>query len=304
MLMAGNAHLKNFLSYLVVDLGRSDNTIKSYEFDLVDFFAFLNKTQIDIKKVTKDDLQSYLINLYERGLGTTTVARHLSTIRTFYDYLLAMEIITINPCQLIDSPKLPKKLPDVLSIEEVTKLLDSFTLDSPNEIRNKAMVELLYASGFRVSELLGLKISDLYLSMGFIKAMGKGGKERIVPVGEVATEALEIYLNTARPCLEKKETKKNFLFLNRFGNPMTRQGFWKILKQQAQVAGINKELSPHKLRHSFATHLVENGADLRMVQEMLGHANIMTTQIYTHISKGHLHKIIESAHPRAKKISE
>jgi len=293
--------LEGFLNYLLIDRMLSENTIKSYEFDMQSFFTFLSTEKRAVKDVVKSDLQQYLAHLYDRGFATTTVSRHLSTIRVFYDYLLIEGIVKASPCELIESPKLPKNLPTVLNLAEVTRLLDSFTDESPNDVRNKAMIELLYATGMRVSELLDLNLSDLYLEMGFVRCIGKGSKERIVPIGEIAIDALEVYLRGSRQEL-LKENKTDALFLNRLGTRMSRQGFWKILKQQARVAGISKEISPHKLRHSFATHLIENGADLRIVQELLGHADISTTQIYTHISKSHLQKVIEDAHPRAKNV--
>lgn len=296
--MVFEEYLKEFLNYLIIERGLSLNTKENYYHDLKSYLNFLTSLKrYEIAEVTRDDLQAYFIYLYERGLNTKSVARQLSAIRAFHDYLFTCKIVTSNPCQLIESPKLAKTLPGVLSIAEVTKLLDSFETTTPQQIRNKAMVELLYASGLRVSELLNLKLEDIHLTMSFIKCYGKGGKERIVPIGELATESLEQYLTLSRPKLLKKAT--DYLFLNRFGNQMTRQGFWKLLKEQAAQAGITKPISPHKLRHSFATHLVENGADLRLVQEMLGHSDISTTQIYTHISKQHLHAVIEEAHPRA-----
>jgi len=291
----------DFLDYLLIDRMLSENTIKSYEFDLRSFFAFLHDEKRGVKDVNKSDLQQYLAHLYDLGFATTTVSRHLSTIRAFYSFLLIEGEIKASPCEFIESPKLPKNLPTVLNLEEVTRLLDSFTDDSAYDIRNKAMIELLYASGMRVSELLNLNLDDLYLEMGFVRCMGKGAKERIVPIGEVATRALEVYLRGSRQKLLKEGQQGEALFLNRLGSRMSRQGFWKILKAQAKVAGIRKEISPHKLRHSFATHLIENGADLRIVQELLGHADISTTQIYTHVGKSHLRKVIEDAHPRAKK---
>ena len=279
----------------------SENTIKSYEFDLQNFFAFLTERNLAVLVVNKSDLQQYLSHLYDQGFATTTVARHLSTLRAFYDYLLVEGKIKSSPCELLESPKLPKNLPTVLNIDEVSRLLDSFTSNTKNDLRNKAMVELLYASGMRVSELLNLDVTDLYLELGFVRCLGKGNKERIVPIGNVATAALAEYLDEARISLIKESVKDDALFLNRLGKRMSRQGFWKILKQQALLAGITKEISPHKLRHSFATHLIENGADLRIVQELLGHADIATTQIYTHISRSHLQKVIADAHPRGKK---
>ena len=291
---------EDFLNYLIIDRGLSLNTKESYAHDLNRYINFLKANDCDsVKNIKRENIQCYLITLYEEGLNTKTISRHLSTIRHFHEYLIVEKIAEENPCQLIESPKMSRKLPEVLSIKEVTQLLESFSMETPQEVRNKAMVELLYASGLRVSELLDLKLDNLYLSMSFVKCHGKGEKERLVPIGEIATEALTQYLNLARPTFVKKEN--DFLFLNRYGQPMTRQGFWKLLKKQAQVAGITKPLSPHKLRHSFATHLIENGADLRMVQEMLGHSDISTTQIYTHLSKQHLKGVIENAHPRSQK---
>jgi len=293
--------LEEFLNYLLIDRMLSGNTIKSYEFDMRSFFTFLNEQDRPVKDVSKSDLQHYLAHLYDLGMRATTVSRHLSTIRAFYGYLLIEGQIKASPCEFVESPKLPKNLPTFLNLEEVTMLLDSFTDATAYDIRNKAMIELLYASGMRVSELLNMNLNDLYLKMGFVRCMGKGSKERIVPIGEVATGALEVYLRGSRQELLKESKQVDALFLNRLGNRMSRQGFWKILKAQAKIAGIGKEISPHKLRHSFATHLTQNGADLRVVQELLGHADISTTQIYTHVGKSHLKKVIEDAHPRARK---
>lgn len=291
-------YLNDFLTHLLIDRGLSLNTKVSYERDLKEYLHFLKEQGIKgLEEINRQQVQHYLIYLYERNLNTKSVARHLSAIRSFHHYLMIEKISTNNPCELIESPKQQRLLPEVLSIEEVEQLLNSFQSTTFQEIRNKAMVELMYASGLRVSELLGLKLEDVHLSMMFVRCIGKGDKERIVPIGETAVELLELYLNTVRPKLLKKST--DYLFLNRLGDPMTRQGFWKILKKQAQLAGIHKEISPHKLRHSFATHLVENGVDLRLVQEMLGHSDISTTQIYTHISKDHLKDVYQLYHPRS-----
>ena len=299
--MQSESILAEYLNYLLIDRMFSENTIKSYEFDLHSFFAFLRDEKREIIDVEKSDLQQYLAKLYDLGFATTTAARHISTIRSFYEYLMIEGEVKSSPCEFIENPKLPRNLPIILNLEEVTKLLDSFKDETAFDVRNKAMIELLYASGMRVSELLNLKLGDLYLEMGFVRCMGKGSKERIVPIGEVATEALEVYLERSRHVFLKENKQIDSLFLNRHGTKMSRQGFWKILKEQAKIAGIEKEISPHKLRHSFATHLIENGADLRIVQELLGHASISTTQIYTHVGKSHLRKVIEESHPRAKK---
>lgn len=293
--------LTGFLNHLLIDRMLSDNTIKSYAFDLESFLRFLSEQSRTINEVNKKDLQHYLAHLYDLKMQTSTVSRHLSSIRAFFDYLIIEGEIKTSPCELIDSPKLPKNLPKILTLDEVTLLLDSFTSKTANDIRNKAMIELLYATGMRVSELLNLNLSDLYLEMGFIRCMGKGSKERIIPIGELASCALETYLVGSRQKFLKEGILTEALFLNRLGKRMSRQGFWKILKKQALIAGIKKDISPHMLRHSFATHLIENGADLRIVQELLGHVDVSTTQIYTHISKSHLKKVITNAHPRAKK---
>lgn len=292
---------KDFLNFLLIDRGLSGNTINSYEFDLQTFTKFLDESTLEITTINKRDLQQFFSYLYDLGFKTSTVARHVATLRTFYNFLLTEGHIKNNPCELIETPKLPKNLPTILTLNEVTKLLESLTDENFNDIRNKAMIELLYASGMRVSELLDLNISDLYLEMGFVRCLGKGNKERIIPIGEIATEALEDYLTSARGELLKQDKSTEALFLNRLGTRLTRQGFWKILKAQAQIAGIKKDVSPHKLRHSFATHLIENGADLRIVQELLGHSDISTTQIYTHISNSHLKKVIDESHPRSNK---
>ncbi len=294
--------LDGFLTYVVVDRGLSLNTKDNYERDLKGYLTFMDQQLLQgVNEIKRDHIQLYLIELYERGLNTKSVARQLSAIRAFHQYLIIDKVCLTNPCDLIESPKLTRDLPEILSVEEVDALLESFKQETPGDVRNHAMVELLYASGLRVSELLNLKLEDVHLAMQFIKCQGKGNKERIVPIGEVAADVLELYLNIGRPKLLKRPT--DALFLNRFGEVMTRQGFWKILKKQAQIAGITKNLSPHKLRHSFATHLIENGVDLRLVQEMLGHSDIATTQIYTHISKDHLRDVFEQAHPRSGKTS-
>jgi len=296
-------HLDQFLRHLQIDRGLAPNTLDSYALDLNHYLSHLTALKIaDFDEVHRELLQNYLITLYEQGLGTKSVARHLSAIRTFHDFLLMEKVARQNPCRLLESPKAHKTLPDVLSIDEVGRLLDSFQDDSANGLRNRAMTEVMYGAGLRVSELLDLTLDDVHLDVGLLKVFGKGSRQRLVPIGEVAAEVLALYLQASRPRLEKQPNP--FLFLNRFGGQMTRQGFWKIIKKQAQLAGIAKPISPHKLRHSFATHLVENGADLRMVQEMLGHADISTTQIYTHISSTRLRAVVEEAHPRSKHSNE
>ena len=287
--------LKEFLLYIVVSKGLSQNTRENYERDLREYLMFLEKEVVNLESVKREQLTHYLIQLYERGLNTKSTSRQLSSIRSFHQFLLIEGKTTHNPCQLIENPKISRQLPDVLSVDEVTQLLESFDVSDSLGIRNQAMVELLYGSGLRVSELLALKVEDVHLTMMFVRCRGKGDKERIIPIGEEAVKSLERYLTQARGSLLKKGTQ--ILFVNKFGNPMTRQGFWKILKQQAQQCGITKTISPHRLRHSFATHLLQNGVDLRYVQEMLGHADIATTQIYTHTTREHLKQVYETYHP-------
>ncbi|MEO3112387.1 tyrosine-type recombinase/integrase, partial [Turicibacter sanguinis] len=230
-------YLNDFLAHLLIDRGLSLNTKISYERDLTEYLLYLqNQSVHQLDEIRREHVQQYLITLYERNLNTKSVARHLSAIRSFHQYLMIEKISNTNPCELIESPKLKRHLPEILSIDEVEHLLSSFNTKTVNDIRNKAMVELMYASGLRVSELLQLKLDDVHLSMMFVRCVGKGDKERIVPIGEVATELLQLYLDTARPKLLKKSN--DWLFLNRFGEVMTRQGFWKILKKQAKEAGI------------------------------------------------------------------
>ena len=233
----------------------------------------------------------------DQGAKSTTIARTISTLRKFHQFLVMDRIVSKDPTIHIESPKKTRTLPKVLSAEEVDQLLSIETVD-PLSTRNKAMVETLYATGLRVSELIDLTMSDLHLMMGFIRCFGKGGKERIVPLGDLAKDAIEYYLDTAREFLVKGQAT-DALFVNQHGRPLTRQGFWKILKSIARDKQIKKNITPHMLRHSFATHLLENGADLRAVQEMLGHADISTTQIYTHISRKRLKDIYGQHHPRA-----
>ncbi|MCL1949536.1 MAG: site-specific tyrosine recombinase XerD [Turicibacter sp.] len=295
-----NRELTEFLLHLQIDRGLAPNTQESYALDLGAYIGFLGQQGIlGPDGVNRQNIQDYLFFLYDTGLSTKSVARKLSAIRAFHDYLVLEKIVPANPCRLLKSPKIHKNLPEILSIEEVSRLLDSFSDTAPAGLRNRAMTEVMYAAGLRVSELLALTFDDIHLERGLLKVFGKGSRQRLVPMGEVAIQALEDYLLKGRPHLEKMLT--DTLFLNRFGGQMTRQGFWKILKKQAALAGITKKMSPHKLRHSFATHLLENGADLRIVQEMLGHADIATTQIYTHLSSSHLRNAVEQAHPRSKK---
>ncbi|MBM7552391.1 site-specific tyrosine recombinase XerD [Thalassobacillus pellis] len=290
--------LEDFFHYLTVERGLSDNTIKSYRRDLKQYCAFLEEQGVkDWNDVARSTIMKYLYHLNDEGRSSATLARLLSSVRLLHQFLVREKVSDHDPSLHIDTPKKERKLPKVLSSEEVDRLLELSGRD-PLSIRNKAMLEMLYATGLRVSELVSLETGDLHLTMGFVRCVGKGSKERIIPLGDHAKDAVEDYLDRGRSELVKQKRTEQ-LFVNHHGNPLSRQGFWKILKAVAREAGITKPITPHTLRHSFATHLLENGADLRAVQEMLGHADISTTQIYTHVSKTRLKDVYRSYHPRA-----
>lgn len=294
--------IKDFIHYLLVERGLAKNTIISYERDLHAYSQFLtDKENVStFNDVSRIQIVHFLGQLKQQGKSSKTIARHIASIRSFHQFSLREKVTDHDPTVHIETPQLERTLPKVLSKEEVEKLLDAPKNSTAYGKRDKAMLELLYATGIRVSELVGLNDEDVHLTMGFIRCIGKGNKERIVPLGSHATKAIQEYLNAARgELLRVSHKQSNALFLNHHGNRLSRQGFWKILKKLALDAHINKELTPHTLRHSFATHLLENGADLRAVQEMLGHANISTTQIYTHVSKARLKDVYTQYHPRA-----
>jgi integrase/recombinase XerD len=294
-----NHAYNDFFHYLQVERGLSDNTLMSYKRDLNRYTEKMKADQhVSWNEINRTDIVGFLYQLKDEGKSAATIARTISSIRQFHHFLLREEIVHHDATLHIETPKKEKKLPDILSINEVDKLLD-ITSNSPLDIRNKAMLELMYATGLRVSELVSLKIDDLHLTMGFVRCFGKGSRERIVPLGDVAEKAVENYLQNSRQKLLKKNRDEKVLFLNQHGRSMTRQGFWKILKKLTVEADISKDITPHTLRHSFATHLLENGADLRAVQEMLGHSDISTTQIYTHVTKTRLKDMYKSFHPRA-----
>lgn len=288
-----------FIHYLAVERGLAENTMDSYHRDLINYLDFLNKEKItDIQKTTKTHVMAYLLFLQKGGRATATISRHLAALKSFYHFLLRERRIEKDPTANLESPKLEKKLPRVLSVDEVEVLLKQPKVSEPAGLRDKAMLELLYATGIRVTELITLNIDHVNLDVGYIRCFGKGSKERIVPLGSVARKYVGEYLQRGRVKLIKVKAEQA-LFVNHHGRRLTRQGFWKIIKKYAKVAGIAKEITPHTLRHSFATHLLENGADLRTVQEMLGHADITTTQIYTHLTKGRLREVYAKTHPRA-----
>ncbi|WP_409289080.1 site-specific tyrosine recombinase XerD [Peribacillus sp. SCS-37] len=292
--------IKDFLHFLTVEKGLSKNTTVSYERDLKSYMKYLvNVEQIgDWNDCQRANIVHFLSFLKGQGKSSKTLARHVASIRSFHQFLLREKVSGHDPSVHIESPQLERSLPKVLSMEEVEALLGAPETNSPLGLRDKAMLEVLYATGMRVSELISLELTDVHTDMGFVRCVGKGSKERIIPIGQAALSAIEDYLNKGRDALMKKN-RNDFLFLNHHGNRLTRQGYWKILKKLAEEARIEKELTPHTLRHSFATHLLMNGADLRAVQEMLGHADISTTQIYTHVTNVRLKEVYTKFHPRA-----
>jgi len=294
--------LRFFMQYLSVERGLAHNTLESYERDLTQFFDHLKQLGIvSMEETSKTQITSYLAGLKKAGKAAATISRNLVSIRNFYQFLVRERMLDKDPSANMEAPKLEKRLPKVMSMEEVEKLLESPQTDTPNGIRDKAMLETLYATGIRVSELISLNTGDIHLGLGFLRCLGKGSKERIIPLGRIAAQSLDRYILNARPKLLKKARTEEALFVGHLGTRMTRQGFWKIIKKYATQAVIQKEITPHTLRHSFATHLLENGADLRSVQEMLGHADISTTQIYTHVTKRRMKEVYNQTHPRAKK---
>ncbi|MDD5292094.1 MAG: site-specific tyrosine recombinase XerD [Candidatus Omnitrophica bacterium] len=287
-----------FLNYLSVERGLAQNTVVAYKRDLLRYDRFLRSTNInEANKVGKEDVRSYLFYQKEKELASTSIARSLVAIRLFHRFLLREKLSLKDPTDVIDSPKLWKKIPNVLSFAEIEKLLSAPNIRNKKGIRDKAILETMYAAGLRVSELSGLKVEDVNLNAGFVRCLGKGNKERVVPIGKIAVSALRKYQSDSRPKFIKKKDSK-FLFLNHSGFRISRVYIWKLIKAYARQARIKNSVKPHILRHSFATHLLERGADLRSVQEMLGHANISTTQIYTHIDRDRLKTIHKTFHPR------
>lgn len=270
----------------------SQNTIESYQRDLVKFQEFLKKKDLD--KVTGEDVRKYIKNL--STLKDRSLARKLSSLRMYYDFLLKNEYIKVSPMDGIDGPKIAKHLPDVLTVEEVDRLLDLEPKDNFT-FRNRCILELLYSTGLRISELVGLKLENIQLDESLVKVMGKGGKERIVPLNDITTDYLSKYIKDIRPNMLKK-TQTDYVFLNNHGKVLTRQAVFKMIKKRGEEAGLKKEISPHTLRHSFATHLLQNGADIRFIQELLGHSDLGTTEIYTHVINETLKKDYDEYNPR------
>lgn len=292
--------LEQFLDYLSIEQNLSFNTIDSYRNDLKRYLEFVTaeKKYSDLNEITSKDVSAFVQLLNSLGLSPKSISRNLSAIRTFHKYLMNEDILEDDPAENIDMPKLPKTLPSVLEIAEVERILEQPDTLEHLGIRDRTMLELIYACGLRISELLSLKQNDIRTDAGFLRVFGKGSKERMIPVGEVAMNWILVYQEKVRPHLLGKQASDDVLFLNSRGKKMSRMGFWKILKRYTDMAGIKKEVTPHTFRHSFATHLLEGGADLRVVQELLGHSDISTTQIYTHIDREYLKEVHKTFHPR------
>ena len=294
------AAISSFLTHVRVEKGLSANTVSAYRRDLQKFEAFIQKRKLALEKIGPDDLVDFLAGLYRQKLESRTVARHLVTLRNFFRFAQMQELISADPSVNLESPKIRRSLPGYLKLEEVERLLEQPDSSTALGLRNRAMLEVLYSTGLRVSELIGLQVADLDAKVGCVRCIGKGDKERIVPVGRKALHVVEKYLSESRPnLLGKSRSGGTSLFVNCRGGPLSRVGVWKILSAYGRRAGLRVALTPHMLRHSFATHLLERGADLRSVQLMLGHADISTTQIYTHVVEERLKQIYKAHHPRA-----
>ena len=294
-----DALAQRFLDYLLVERGLSSNTIASYGRDVAQFIQFADEAGVkSAAAVTEEVLTRFLARLRREGYAAASAARKLAAIRAFLKFLEREGEVSGDPASWVENPRPAKPLPKTLTEDEILRLLRQPDISAPNGLRDRAMIETLYATGLRVSELVGLRVDDVNLAVGFVRCVGKGSKERVVPIGEVAVETIKSYLVGCRPIFAKGE-RSEFLFLTRRGQPMTRVAFWKIIKKHARAAGITKHITPHVLRHSFATHLLERGADIRSIQEMLGHASVATTQVYTHVTRDHLRDVYRRAHPRA-----
>jgi integrase/recombinase XerD len=301
--MLWQSYIKKFKNYLQIELSLSENSVEAYVRDIGHLVSFLELTD-DITEpasITEKNITDFLNYINSLGLAATTQARMLSGIKAFYNYLILDEEIKVNPADLFESPKIGRKLPDVLSFIEIEQLFEAIDLSTAEGHRNRAMLEVLYSCGLRVSELVNLKYSTLYFDEGFVQVHGKGDKSRLVPIGDDAKKYTNIYINEYRKLLKVKKEAIDIVFLNRNGGQLTRVMVFLIIKGLAIKIGLNKKISPHTFRHSFATHLIEGGADLRAVQEMLGHESIATTEIYTHLDREYLTQVITDFHPRSKK---
>lgn len=302
--MSWNEYIKSYQSYLKIERGLSKNTIDNYSFDMERLCLFLTKNQITVSPIMIDEetIQQFIYEV-SKQLNPRSQARIISGLKSFFSYLIFEDYRTNNPMELIESPKIGRKLPDTLSVQEIDALISAIDLSSNEGERNRAMLETLYGCGLRVSELVALKISDLFFEEGFIKITGKGNKQRFVPIGELTKKYILLYQKTIRSKVDSKKGFEDTLFLNRRGRQLSRAMIFTIIKDLALKINLNKNISPHTLRHSFATHLLENGADLRSIQLMLGHESITTTEIYVHLDRTYLAQVMNTFHPRKNQIN-
>ena len=297
--MSWKQSIKEFKSYLRIERSLSDNTIDSYLRDIQKLANFSEEKDLNELQITKTEVKEFISEINKEGISARSQSRIISGIKAFYKYLILEDYLKVNPTELIESPKIGMKLPDTLSIEEIDSLISAIDLSHPQGERNRAILEVLYSCGLRVSELTNLKLSNIRFKEGYVKVVGKGNKERFAPIGSSAIKFLNIYLNEIRNHQDIKKGSEDIVFLNRRGNKLTRVMIFTIIKQLAEKIGMKKKISPHTFRHSFATHLIEGGADLRAIQEMLGHESITTTEIYTHLDREYLREAIMQFHPRA-----
>lgn len=296
-----NRYIKDFVSYIKIEKGLADNSIHAYVNDVNKLKDFSESKNLNPEDVKLQDLKEFIAELFDLGLSARSQARILSGIKQFYRFLIEDEIITVDPSELLEAPKLGRKLPEVLSIQEIDAMIDAIDLSKPEGHRNKAILETLYSCGLRVSELVNLQFEQLFFNEGFIRVIGKGNKQRLVPVSPTVEKEVGIYVNSIRNQLKIKPGNESYVFLNRRGAKLSRVMIFTIIKRLAETIGLEKSISPHTFRHSFATHLLEGGANLRAIQDMLGHESITTTEIYTHLDQSYLREAIISFHPRNKK---
>ena len=291
--------LTDYQHYLRIERGLSANSIENYHYDIVKLISYLEENKIEASpiKISEEKIQEFIYQV-SKTMSERSQSRIISGLRSFFDYLVFEDLRKDNPLELIESPKIGRKLPDTLSTEEIDELIESIDLSHPQGERNRCILETLYSCGLRVSELITLKLSDLYFEEGFIRVSGKGNKQRLVPISPLTMKYINLYQNEIRVHIPIQKGFEDTLFLNRRGKQLTRAMIFTIVKQTAVKAGIKKKISPHTFRHSFATHLLENGADLRSIQQMLGHESIITTEIYMHLDRSHLKEVLEKFHPR------
>jgi len=291
-------YIDDFINYLLVERRLADNTLSAYRGDLIKYLNFVELKKIkDVKSIERKHISDFMYDQKQQDMSVTSICRELAAIKMFHRFLVVERVVEEDPSHLVETPKIWKKIPDVLTCKEIESLIEASKGNDTQSIRDYSILELFYASGMRVSELVNLDVGSINFDIGFVRCLGKGRKERIIPIGNKALEAIKKYCKESRLKLLKKQTS-SVLFLNRFGKKISRQTIWKLVKKYALKAGITKEIKPHTIRHSFATHLLEHGADLRSVQEMLGHSDISTTQIYTHVDKERLRFVHKQFHPR------